>query len=247
MIIYKTKNEPVIAPVIAAGIILLVFGFVYNAIAAWLNAPVTSSQITQELLDQLPMQIGSWIGKDVPIDENIIRFTGTDAHIYRRYSRNQGLENVSLYIPCGTNARALAAHRPEVCYPSAGKMLMNHTSVELTLKDGSILPFSIFAFSSGGLNIDQVFVLNYFIVDDQYCGDYSLLQSKAWRGSDTIAYMAQVQITASITESMTIDSTKKIISDFAADSAAPIADLFRFSQDDKLMSTSDDPNEKSSF
>jgi hypothetical protein len=242
MVENNIKDRQLIASLITAGFLLFAFDFIYNATAEWLNAPVTASPISQELVDGLPIQIGSWIGQDVPIDENIIRFTGTDAYISRRYSRNQGLENILLYIPCGTNARALAAHRPEVCYPSAGKMLMNRTSAEFTLKDGTVLPYTIFIFSSGGLNIDKVFVLNYFIIDDKYCGDYSLLESKAWRGSDTVVYIAQVQITASITGSMTTDSMTKIISDFAIDSAIPIANLFKSIDNNKLFDIPDGPN-----
>ena len=244
MVNENSQKGQVIAAILAASIILLIFSFLYNTIEARLDTSSSTSLITQELVDRLPMQIGSWSGQDIPIDENIIRFTGTDAHISRRYSRNRDFESVSLYVPCGTNARALAAHRPEVCYVAAGKMLTSSRSEELKLDNGTVLPFTIFTFSVGGLNIDEVLVLNYFLIDGQYCGNYSLLQSRAWRGSDTVDYVAQVQITVSITATVKEDAATKIATDFAADSAAYIAGLFEDIKDDKLLIKNEESSNK---
>ncbi len=218
--------RPVVAATIAASILMLAFGLTYHALAVRLGAYMTISPIVPEVVQRLPMQIGSWTGQDVPLDEAIVRATGTDAHINRRYSRRNGLESVSLYVACGVNARNLVVHRPEVCYISAGLTLMNRRSVELSLNDGTRLPCSVLDFSRGGLNTNQVTALYYFIVDGQCCGDVSLLQSRAWRGSDTVAYVAQVQIVASSKKTLTTDSTVRIVSDFAVDSALSIAQLF---------------------
>jgi len=179
------------------------------------------------------MQIGSWAGQDVPLDEAIVRATGTDAHISRRYSRRNGLESVSLYVACGVNARNLMVHRPEICYIGAGWTLMNRRSVELPLNDGTRLPCSVLDFSHGVLNTNQVTVLYYFIVDGQCCGDVSLLQSRAWRGSGTVRYVAQVQIVASAKSNLTADSAERIVSDFAAESASSISRLFEDAEEDQ--------------
>jgi hypothetical protein len=241
------KNGPVIAAIIVADILLLVFGFIYNALVVRLGAPVTASPIVPEIVNRLPMQIGSWTGQDVYLDETIVRATGTDAHIFRRYSRHQKLESILLYIACGTNARNLVAHRPDVCYTAAGQALMDRRSAELTLNDGMILPCSIFYYSHGGLSTDQTVVLDYFIVDGQHYGDDSLLESRAWRGSDTITYAAQVQVVASSTGAPTADSATKIIYDFAVDSAADIAGLFEHIHEDKFLESPGEINEGRSF
>jgi hypothetical protein len=171
------------------------------------------------------MQIGSWTGHDVPLDKTIVRATGSDAHISRRYSRRSGPESVSLYIACGVDARALMPHRPEVCYISAGWTLQDRHSMELSLHDGTTLPCSIFHFSRGGLNAERIVVLDYFVVDGWYCGDVSLLRSRAWRGSGTVDYVVQVQIIAS-TATLRNDSAKELVVDFGVDSASAIARLF---------------------
>ena len=229
----NTNYRPVVAATIAASILMLAFGLTYHALVARLRASVTSSPIVPEVVQRLPMQIGSWTGQDVPLDKAIVRATGTDAHISRRYSRRNGLESVSLYVACGANARNLVGHRPEVCYVGAGLTLMNRRSVELPLNDGTRLPCSVLDFSRGGLNTNQVTALYYFIVDGQCCGDVSLLRSRAWRGSGTVRYVAQVQIVASTTANLTADSAERIVSDFAVESASSISRLFEDAEEDQ--------------
>ena len=228
------NRRPVVAAAITAGFLILIFGLTYRILAARLLTPVSKTPIDPAALDGLPLQIHDWTGQDVPLDEAIVRATGTDAHISRRYSRRNGLESVSLYVACGVNASKLMIHRPEICYIGAGLTLMNRRSVELPLNDGTRLPCSVLDFSRGGLNTNQVTTLYYFIVDGQCCGDISLLQSRAWwRGSDTVAYVAQVQIVASSKETLTTDSIVRIVSDFAVDSASSIAELFEHIQKDQ--------------
>ena len=215
---------------------MLIFGFAYRSLAARLGVSVTTRPIVPEAVHRLPMQIGSWTGQDVPLDEAIVRKTGTDGHINRRYSRYIGVEYVGLYIAYGVTARALAPHRPEVCYVRAGWTLMDRRSVELPLGNGAKLPCSVFQFSRGGLNAERIVVLDYFIVDGRYCGDASLLQSRAWRGSDTVAYVAQVQISS--TGNLPTDSATEKVTTFAVDSALLIADLFEHIQEDQSVASS---------
>jgi EpsI family protein len=206
---------------------------------------VAASAIAPEALQRLPMQIGDWTGQDVPLAETIVRKTGTDGHINRRYSRHGGLENVGLYIAYGITARALAGHRPENCYKGAGWTLLDRQSMEVSLANGGGLPCSIFNFSRGGLNAERIVVLDYFIVDGRLCGDASLLLSRAWRGSDTVDYVAQVQISS--TGNLPGDSATRIVSTFAADSARLIADLFEHTQEDQIAGIPDATKERDSL
>ena len=72
------------------------------------------------------------------------------------------------------------------------------------------------------MNTKNVIILDYYIVDGQFCSDISLMRSKIWRGSGSIDYVAQVQIVTDITAEKTADAANKIISDFAVESAWPI-------------------------
>jgi len=232
-----TKNEnpnqrSVIVAVIVAGFLMLISSAAYRVLAARLEAPVNTTPISPAALERLPLQIGDWMGREVPLDEAIVRATDTDAHINRSYSRNNASQYISLYIASGVKARDLMPHRPEVCYTGAGWTLIEKHSMELPLSDGMKLPCNVLQFSRGTLNTTKTVVLDYYIVDGKYCRDISLLRSKAWRGSGTVRYVAQIQIVASTTVNLTADSAARIISDFAVESASSISRLFESLEED---------------
>ena len=232
----KIENQnprPVMFAAIAAGLLMLVFGLGYRVLAARLDAPVNTTPISPAALQRLPLQIGDWTGREVPLDEDIVRATDTDAHINRSYSRYNGLEFITLYIATGVKARDLMPHRPEVCYTGAGWTLMDKRSAELPLSDGTVLPCNVMQFSRGVLTLNKVVVLDYYIVDGEYCSDVSLLRSKAWRGSGTVRYVAQVQIVTSILSNQTEDSAIKTVRAFAIESASSISRLFEDIEEDQ--------------
>jgi EpsI family protein len=229
----KLNRQAVVVAAVVASFLMLVFGLGYRVLATRLAAPVNTTPVALAALERFPLQIGGWTGQDIPMDEAVVRATDTDAHINRRYSRHNGLESVWFYVACGVRARDLMTHRPEVCYTGSGWTLTDRRALKLPLNnDGTELPCEVFQFSRGALNTEKVAVLDYYIVDGQYCRDVSLLRSKAWRGSGTVRYVAQVQIVTSLTANLTADSAERIVSDFAVESASPISRLFEGAEED---------------
>jgi len=225
------NRRPVIIATVVASFIMLSFGIGYRVLAARLAAPVDTIALSPEALERLPLQIGDWTGRQVPLDDAVVRATDTDAHINRSYSRRNSLESLGLYIAYGVKARDLAPHRPEVCYTGAGWTLIDRRSMELPLSNEMKVPFNLLQFSRGILNKQGVVVLDYYIVDGQYCRDVSQLRLKAWRGSGAIGYVAQVQIVASVAPNLPADSAARVVSDFAVKSALPISSLFEDSEE----------------
>ncbi len=229
----KSNQRSVIVAVIVAGFLMLISSAAYRVLAARLEAPVNTVPISPAALERLPLQIGDWMGREVPLDEAIVRATDTDAHINRSYSRNNASQYILLYIASGVKARDLMPHRPEVCYTGAGWTLIDKRSMELPLSDGMELPCMALQFSRGTLNTKKTVLLNYYIVDGQYCRDISLLRSKAWRGSGTVRYVAQIQIVASTTANLTTDSAERIVRAFAVESAPSISRLFESAEESR--------------
>ena len=108
---------------------------------------------------------------------------------------------------------------------------IDRRSVELPMSDGMQLPCRILQFSRGTWNTEKVIVLNYYIVDGQYCQDVSHLRLKIWRGSGAVGYTAQVQIVASVTDSMITDSAERMVCEFAVESASSISRLFESAEE----------------
>lgn len=228
----NTNRRLVVVAAIAASFLMLIFGLTYRVLAARLVVFENMTPIDPAALERFPLQIGDWMGQDVPMDEAIVDATGTDAHVSRRYSHSSGLESVSLYVACGVNAYEVLSHRPPACYIAAGLSLVDSRSVELLLDDGKKLPCRIFQFFQGGLDTKKVTVLYYSIADGQHFGDDSVSLLQASRGIRAVGYVAQVQIVAS-TESLTSDSSARLISAFAVDSALSIARLFEALEEDR--------------
>jgi EpsI family protein len=226
----KPNHRPVIVAAVVAGILMLSFGLMHRVLAAKLAAPSDKTPIDPNVLAAFPVQIGSWAGRDVPLDEAIVRATDTDARINRLYTRQNGLQSVSFYVACGVQARDLMPHRPEVCYTGNGWALVTRSSMELPMSDGKRLPCNVIQFSRGSLNAQKVVDLDYYLVDGEYCADVSLLRSKAWRGSGAVGYVAQVQIVSPITETMTGDAATRLVSSFAVESAPFVVKMFEKSK-----------------
>ena len=176
-------------------------------------------------LSALPIKIIDWVGEDAPLDDSIIRSTDTDDHVSRIYRRQSEREAVSLFIGSGVRIRDLMPHRPEVCYTGAGWTLEVGRHIELPLANGSVLPCGLQTFYRAGLRASRVAVLNYYIVDGEYCADVSLLRSRAWRVNTSVSCVAQVQMAAAIGPSGA--SGEDAVREFASRSAPAIRDLLK--------------------
>ncbi len=223
----KQERSRVVLATVVASIVMLTTGIGYRVVMAW--PPPPPIPLSPEALARLPYQLGDWLGQESPLDEDVVRATDTDAHVSRTYSRQKPPGSVWLYVAYGVNARDLMPHRPEVCYTGAGWTLVDRRSMELALDAGTKLPCNVLQFSRGTLRKERVVVLDYYVVDEQYCNDVSLLRSKAWRfwrGSAMVDHVAQVQIVASVAPNLAAESAERSVSDFATEFALSISSLF---------------------
>jgi EpsI family protein len=224
-------NERIVgrrATVVAAvmGVVLMLSsGVGYRLLAQYLSRPTTEKPLPPGTLSRLPLQIGEWHGKDVPLDQAIVKRTRTDDHVSRQYLRDGGRDTVWLFVAYGVRARDLEPHHPEVCYPSAGWTLVDTQDETLKLSAGKDVECRIFRFTKGGLTSQTMTVLSYYIVDGETCPDVSLLRSKAWSGSAGIRYMAQVQVAYSDNGQGQSHSAVESVRTLAADSAPEIQSL----------------------
>ena len=220
----KRRRSLLAAIAVTVGL-LLASGIGYRMVADYLARPTDHVPMSAEELNRLPLRIGGWVGRDVPMEEAIVKATDADAVINRTYSQEGGGQAVGFFMAYGVRARDLMPHRPEVCYPGSGWTLQDTETRELELLDGSKLPCRVYTFSRTGLGAQAITVLNYYIVDGQFAPDVSLLRSRAWRGSGGVRYVAQVQITCSGSADLDASSAERAVRAFAGDSASAIRAL----------------------
>ncbi len=219
----RRGNSGIWAAATVAAALLVSFGACYRLLSARYARASESTQIPAGTLSALPLVLGDWVGTDAPLDEWVIRATDTQDHVSRTY-RKAADEIVALFVGYGVNLRDLAPHRPEVCYPGAGWSLDRTDRVDdLPVDGGPPLSCQIHTFQRGGLVGDRVTVLNYYIVDGDYCSDVSLLRSRAWRKNSSATYAAQVQIVCQTGISPT--RAEEAVRSLAADSAQLIRNL----------------------
>lgn len=204
---------------VAVGL-MIASGAGYRVAAGRLSGLAGSVVLARGTLNRLPVQIGPWNGRDVAMDERIVKATDTDDHVSRTYVRSDGRGAVSLFIAYGVRFRDLMPHRPEVCYTGAGWTLEETSERTLTVEDEFELPCQVHRFGRGGLGSRSITVLNYYIIDGQFCKDVSLLRSHAWRLKTDVRYVAQVQIASS--DRSRGNRAAKIVSEFATASGPTI-------------------------
>ncbi len=75
-------------------------------------------------LEKLPIQIGDWTGKDLPLDPRVKRYAEADAILQRRYARQEDAKQIeaTLIILTG-RAAAISVHTPEICFANSGYRL----------------------------------------------------------------------------------------------------------------------------
>ena len=110
-------------------LLILVVVMVLSA-PLYMNAP---SPKDEAQVSRLPMQIGGWVGKDLPIDEQAYKILETKNLIMREYTR--GADKVYAYIIYSTDNRKVS-HPPEVCFEGGGITIIDKRKFSLELADG---------------------------------------------------------------------------------------------------------------
>jgi len=233
------NRRPAVVAAVAASFMVLILGLTYRVLSARLSAPLSKTRLDPAALQRFHMQIGDWTGEDVQLDEAevILDKICAEASINRRYSRDNGKESVSLFIAAsGTIASTMVGHAPEVCNVLSGYSLVDQRFAELPTGDGTKLACKIVQFySDAQLECRKKTVLYYYMADGQCYGNRSQLRYRVLRGSNMVNCVAQVQIAAQAEGTLTTDSTVRIVSDFAVDSASLIADLLEHIQKDQSV------------
>lgn len=218
----RARRVPIGGTVVGV-MLLIASGAGYRALASRYAGVSRATPIPKGTLARFPLQFGEWVGTDVPLDAAIIKGTDTDDHLNRNYLRRNGAAAISVFIGYGVNIRDLMPHRPEVCYGGAGWTLADTRKIELNLTDGTPLPCQIHRFRHGALDARQVVVANYYIISGEYCGDVSLLRSKAGDLRADGSYAAQVQVAAGA--GAFADGAEEAVRAFVSESGASIRRL----------------------
>lgn len=186
--------------------LVIVSGLTYRVLASRLKL-ITENPVSLPIpLGEIPLEIGPWSGKDVPIPPNIQREAGNDDFINRLYINESSNKWANIYIAYTARPRTMLGHRPQVCYPAGGWVHDSSKETKIVSKLGIEIPCLIHSFHMPAPWYEQRIVLNFYIVNGQITSDESGFSGVGWRtpniAGDPARYVAQVQISSVLESSV---------------------------------------------
>lgn len=110
-----TRNLPIVL-----GIVLLVGLTIVEAkMADRFQGSNFTAERFSELLGNVPMKIGDWVGEDQKVEDEVRQTAGAVGYVSRDYHNVKSGERIRLWLIVG-HARDICRHTPNVCYPSSG-------------------------------------------------------------------------------------------------------------------------------
>ena len=182
-------------------VVLLIFsGIAYRSVAEHMQS-VAGSPITLPVaLNEFPLEVGQWSGREVPIPANVQRVAGNDDFLSRLYVNQATGQWASIYVAFTARPRTMLGHRPQVCYPAHGWIHDSTDHKKVISRSGLEIPCLLHRFHRPAPNYEEMLVLNFYIVNGLLTDDESVFSGVGWRtpniAGDPARYVAQVQVSS---------------------------------------------------
>ena len=175
-------------------------GWYYDVLAEKYEAISQIPLLPAVPLDNFPLILGDWNGREAPISETVLKVAGNDDYLSRFYVNSKVQAGVTLYVGYTAEPRRMLGHRPEKCYVGSG-WTHDYTHPEkIRTQKGKELDCLIHRFYKPALAYEEVFVLNYYVVNGQITTDHTSFDSLRWRRpkqtGGRLEYVAQIQISS---------------------------------------------------
>ena len=193
--------------VLVLSIILVVLsGVTYRVLASRMKTVVEAPIKLPVPLSAFPLQVYSWVGKDVPIPLTTQRVAGNDDFLNRLYINESGKQWANVYVAYSARPRTMLGHRPQVCYVGGGWVHDSTEQSQIFSKTGMAVPCLIHRFHKPAPENAEIVVLNFYILNGQLTCDESGFSGVAWRtpniAGKAARYIAQVQISSVLENSV---------------------------------------------
>lgn len=221
-------NVPLSLVLVFSAVLLISSGLAYRILACRLELVVDTPIELSVPLNAFPVMVGNWVGKDVPIPENIQRVAGNDDFVNRLYVDRSTNKWANVYIAYSARPRTMVGHRPEVCYVGGGWIHDSTEQAEVISASGRKIPCLIHYFHMPAPSYEERVVLNFYIVNGQLTNDESGFSGVSWRtpniAGNTARYVAQVQISSVLENSVrsTARDMTELILDFFSDESGKV-------------------------
>ena len=185
---------------------LILSGVGYRLFASHLKLVVESPIELPVPLSSFPAEIGQWMGKDVPIPENVQRIAGNDDFLNRLYINKSNNEWANLYIAFTARPRTMLGHKPEICYVGGGWIHDSTERSNFISSSGRHVACLVQRFHMPVPHRAERVVLNFYILNGQLVSNERGFSGVGWRtpniAGDPARYVTQVQISSVLENSV---------------------------------------------
>jgi len=201
------QNKVLLWPNWALAVIaLFLAGTVYRVAASRLKLVTETPMVLPVSLSVFPAEIRDWTGKDVPISRNIQRVAGNDDFLNRLYINKSKGQWANVYVAYTARPRTMLGHSPQVCYVSGGYVHDSTEPAEVVSLSGRTIPCLIHRFHKPAPQIDEIVVLNFYILNGQLARSDRGFSGIGWRSpnieGDAARYVTQVQLVSILENSV---------------------------------------------
>jgi len=197
---FRTGKMPVFLVWILAVLLLVSSGITYRVLASRLKLVVDTPVELPVPLSAFPKKIGQWIGKDVPIPQNIQSAAGNDAFLNRLFMSSISNDWANVYIAYTAHPRTMLGHRPQICYVAGGWVHDSTERTDETSSAGREFSCLLHRFHRPAPETEGMVVLNFYIVNGQLTSDEKVFSGVGWRtpniDGNPARYVTQVQISS---------------------------------------------------
>jgi EpsI family protein len=100
-------------------------------------------------LNSFPLELGSWQGREVPIDADTLKVAAVDDYLSRVYKAPDG-SAVGLYVGYYKSQQTGdAIHSPKNCLPGSGWQPLTAGRLDITLPNGTHAPVNLYVIEKG--------------------------------------------------------------------------------------------------
>lgn len=216
---FRTGKMPVFWVWILAVLLLVSSGIAYRVLASRLKLVVDTPVELPVPLSAFPKKIGQWVGKDVPIPQNVQNVAENDAFLSRLFMSNLSNDWANVYIAYTAHPRTMLGHRPQICYVAGGWVHEGTEMANITSSTGREFPCLIHRFHRPAPETEETVILNFYIVNGRLTSDERVFSGVGWRtpniDGNPARYVTQVQISSVFENS--IRSAAKDIAELVLD------------------------------
>ncbi len=207
--------------------VLVVSGLLHRSLAAHIEGALGRSVPLRAPLSTLPLRLGAWEGRDVPVDERARRIAAEDDFLNREYRDRATGRTVGLYVGYIGRPRSALWHRPEICYPVHGLEQVSRQRFLVTTEAGESVPSLLYEFRSTTFDGPRVRVMATFIINGRVVEDLTGANQFNVRRVNLLtrrtAYVARVQ--CALEASGDAEEDLRLLSDFGKTIIGPTLEI----------------------